>query len=274
MNTEIEKMRDINVEQKKYYENASGGEESDYNNNATNIYRRFRKRAFKALNKERIAESINNMHEAWIGDVAKSKVLDLGLGEGNPHSLKLAKEAEQYVGIDLSRTRIKTYKSKLEAAGIYDSKLFAIDFLSSDFKEENFNFIYAMAVLHHFEYVEEFIKVLHSKLAPEGTVITLDPLETWFPAKLLRMIYRPFQKDASWEFPFTKNTLDIIKKYFVIEEVQGIYGKSKWAIPISFFSGESALKKAELWHQEDLLNAKSLDKIMDCLQISLKLRKK
>jgi hypothetical protein len=59
-------------------------------------------------------------------------------------------------------------------------------------------------------------------------VITVDdPLETWLPTKLLRMAYRPFETDADWEYPFTRDTLRAIQRHFELAKVQGTYGFSK-----------------------------------------------
>lgn len=274
MDSDIKKMLEINVEQKKYYEKATGAEESEVNGTATNLYRRIRKRAFRALHKADVPSYINDLHRTWIGDVSNSKVLDLGVGSGNPLSEELAKNAKFYLANDLSQSRLDELKVKLENQGIIGANFHVGDFLNPDFKEKNFNTVYAMAVLHHFEHPEAFLKVLHNKLADNGVVVTVDPIETWIPAKLIRMIYRPFQTDSKWEFPFTNKTLAAIEKYFVIEDIQGMYGRSKWAMPLSIINPETAEKKAVQWHEKDMKKAKTLSEIKSCLQVSFKLCKR
>jgi hypothetical protein len=59
----------------------------------------------------------------------------------------------------------------------------------------------------------------------------------------------------------------------MIERVQGIYGFSKWAIPISLFNPQIAKQYAWRWHQKDLQCATSLTAICSCLRVSLLLRK-
>src|SRR5690606_21494358 len=112
---------------------------------------------------------------------------------------------------------------------------FVADFLSDEFTEGDFDLVYARAVFHHFKHFHAFLEKLRSCMAPGGRVISLDdPLETWLPMKVLRKIYRPFQTDADWEYPFTRQSLQTIQRYFEIEKVQGTYGLSKWAIPLGF----------------------------------------
>src|SRR5512141_3384348 len=97
MNDKIKEMLETNVTQHEYYEKASGYDESALNNSATNFWRRLRRNAFSVFRNADIHDSIVQLHTQWFGDVSNAKVLDLGLGEGNPLSIKLAKEAREYV---------------------------------------------------------------------------------------------------------------------------------------------------------------------------------
>ena len=243
------------------------------NSSATNLWRRLRKNAYSVFRNSEIHDSINQLHAQWAGDVSNAKVLDIGLGEGNPLSLMLAKEAREYVAVDLSSTRMDIFRKKLSDAGIEGAKTYVGDFLSDDFPETNFDVVYAMAIFHHFKHIEAFLDVLSKRMAPGGIVITLDPIQTWIPIKLIRSIYRPLQTDAAWEFPFTKESLDAIQRKFKIECVQGVYGYSKWAMPISVVNPDLAKKYAERWHQMDLQRSNRLNKIQSCLRVSFLLRK-
>lgn len=272
MGTKIDSMLKTNKEQKKYYENATGGEESEINGKATNLYRRVRKRAFSAIQKANVHSYINNVHREWMGDVSDAKVLDLGVGSGNPLSIELARNAREYVANDLSKSRLEELKTKLVKENIHNVKYHVGDFLSDDFKEKDFDIVYAMAVLHHFEYPDAFLKILKSKLKKGGIVVTVDPIETWLPAKLVRMFYRPFQTDSNWEFPFTNKTLNAIQEHFEIVDMQGIYGRSKWAMLYSIINPKRAESKAIDWNKEDMKKAKSLSEVRSCLQVSFKLK--
>ncbi len=274
MDTKVKEMLDVNVAQHEYYETAGGSDESPRNSSATNLWRRLRKNAYSVFKNSEIHESINQLHAQWAGDVSKAKVLDLGLGEGNPLSLMLAKEAREYVAVDLSSSRMDVFRRKLSEAGITGAKTYVCDFLSDDFPEKNFDVVYAMAIFHHFKHIEAFMDVLCKRMSPGAIVITLDPIETWFPIKVIRAMYRPLQTDAAWEFPFTGQSLEAIQRTFKIECVQGVYGYSKWAIPISVFNPEAAKKLAQRWHSTDLQRLNDLHEIHSCLRVSFLLRKK
>jgi 2-polyprenyl-3-methyl-5-hydroxy-6-metoxy-1,4-benzoquinol methylase len=274
MNTKLKEMLDTNLKQHEYYEKASGYNESPLNNSATNFWRRLRRNAFSVFRNAEIHDSIVQIHTQWAGDVSNAKVLDLGLGEGNPLSLKLAREAREYVANDLSSSRMEIFQRKLQEAGVKGAKTYVGDFLSDTFPYGDFDVVYAMAIFHHFRHIEAFMDALSKRMSPGGIVITLDPIETWMPIKLVRSAYRPFQTDAAWEFPFSRQSLDAIQRKFQVESVQGIYGYSKWAIPLSIFNPELAKKYAQQWHKKDLKSATELKRIQSCLRVSLRLRKK
>lgn len=274
MNNQIKEMRDTNVEQHEYYEKANGWTDSSLNSRATNLWRRMRRNAFAVFRNAGIQAYVVQLHTQWMGDVSTKKVLDLGLGEGNPLSLKLAKEAQEYVAIDLSSTRMETFRRKLEEAGITGAKTYVEDFLSDDFPETDFDVVYAMSVIHHFRYMDAFLDSLSQRMSAGGIVVTQDPLQTWFPYKLLRLAYRPLQTGADWEFPFTRDSLAAIQRKFIVEHVQGIYGFSKWAIPISIFNQRFGMQCAHQWNMRDLKYATHLNTIRSCLRVSFMLRKR
>jgi 2-polyprenyl-3-methyl-5-hydroxy-6-metoxy-1,4-benzoquinol methylase len=273
MSNKIEEMLHTNEKQHEYYEKASGSAESPLNSRATNFWRRMRRNAFSVFRNAEIQNSILQLHMQWFGDVSRAKILDLGLGEGNPLSLKLAAEAREYVAIDLSSARMEIFRSKLNEAGLSAAKTYVGDFLSDDFPETNFDFVYAMAIFHHFRHIEAFLDALSRRMSPGGMVVTQDPLQTWPPVRLVRLAYRPFQTDAAWEFPFSRDSIRAIQNTFKIERVQGIYGYSKWAMPISIFSPSSAQQWAQRWHKKDLKYATTLNTIGSCLRVSFLLRK-
>lgn len=273
-NKKIEEMLQTNVGQHEYYEKASGSAESPLNSRATNVWRRIRKNVFSVFREAEIQKSLAELHAQWLGDVSNAKILDLGLGEGNPLSLKLAREAREYVAIDLSSTRMEIFRKKLFEADIKGARTYVADFLSDDFPEADFDVVYAKAIFHHFKHLEAFLEELSQRMSPGAVVITQDPLQIWLPIKLLRLVYRPLQTDSAWEFPFTRNSLDVIQRRFKVERVQGIYGYSKWAVPIGLLSPKVAKYFAERWHMKDLRHAIRLNAIGSCLQVSFMLRKR
>ena len=276
MEPEVREMLRINEEQRKYYELADGAKESEINSFATNLWRRWRARALSVFEGSEIDESLVKLHLQWLGgDLSSLKVLDLGVGYGNPLSMKFAREAREYVAIDLSATMVDWFQRQLKANQTRNARAMVADFLSEDFAEKGFNLVYAKAVFHHFKHFEAFLEKLRSCMAPGGIVITLDdPLETWLPMKLLRMAYRPFQTDADWEYPFTRKTLRAIQRHFDVVKVQGTYGFSKWGIPLGFVAPEYARRRTKAWHEKDLAYAYDMRNVTSCLRASLMLRAK
>lgn len=273
MSTKRNAMLETNFAQREYYEKADGYNESPLNSRATNIWRRMRRNAYSVFKNAEIQKSVVQLHGQWIGDVSNAKVLDLGPGQGNPLSLTLAREAREYVAIDLSSTRMEIFRTKLSDAGIQGAKTYVADFLSDDFPETGFDIVYAMSVFHHFEHIEVFLEALSDRMSAGAVGITQDPLQTWLPMKLVRLVYHRLQTGGAWEFPFTRDSLEIIQRKFKVEQVQGIYGYSKWAIPISILSPEMAKHYAQRWHRKDLRYATRLNSVTSCLRICFMLRK-
>ena len=159
MEPEVREMLRINEEQRKYYELADGAKESEINSFATNLWRRWRARALSVFEGSEIDESLVKLHLQWLGgDLSSLKVLDLGVGYGNPLSMKFAREAREYVAIDLSATMVDWFQRQLKANQTRNARAMVADFLSEDFAEKGFNLVYAKAVFHHFKHFEAFLE--------------------------------------------------------------------------------------------------------------------
>ena len=276
MEPEVREMLRINEEQRRYYEQADGAKESEINSFATNLWRRWRGKALSVFEGTQIDESLADVHMQWLGgELSSLKVLDLGVGYGNPLSMTLARQAKEYIAIDLSAPLVARYQKQLKATETRNARAFVADFLSDEFSEKDFDLVYARAVFHHFKHFDAFLEKLNRCMAPGGIVISLDdPLETWLPMKLLRLAYRPFQTDADWEYPFTRRSLRVIQRHFVVERVQGTYGFSKWGIPLGFVAPQFARRRTKAWHQKDMAYAYDLKNVTSCLRVSLMLRAK
>lgn len=222
-----------------------------------------------------IKNKVYSQHKIWLGNLSDKKVLDLGCLRGNALSIYMAKNSKEYIGIDLSDIAISDLNKRLKKENCENSKAIAIDFLSPDFTDTNFDIIYAYGVLHHFEDFDILISKLKEKLSHKGKIISYDPLQTSIPIKIIRAVYRPFQSDKDWEWPFNKKTLQKIKNNFKILDKKGILGKSKYSvllnlIPISKSFKEKIIKKHidKDWNLNDIKDAYS------CMHITLFLENK
>ena len=264
-----ETILEMNIKQKEFYN-------SKKKNFATTIWSKIRNGALNRIKKNiGVQDQSYVLHKEWFGDLYSKKVLDLGCFSGNYWSMYLAENAKEYLGIDLSDVAIAKLSERIKHLPNAQAK--AIDFLSDDFNAGDFDLIYAYGVLHHFENTAVLIEKLNEKLAPEGEIISYDPLETSFPVKVLRTLYRPFQSDAAWEWPFTKKTFYLFQNSFNILERRGLLGKSKWIALINILpiSGERKNEIGLKWHNQDWNNSKTSDSVLfSCMHLTMLMKKK
>lgn len=222
-----------------------------------------------------IEKFVVEQHYDWIGNVRGKKVLDLGCYEGNSLSMFLAENASEYVAIDLSEQAIEHFQKRLKK--ISTANAIAVDFLSDDFREKDFDLIYAYGVLHHFRSTRILISKLNEKLSPRGRIISYDPTSTSITIWFLRALYRPFQTDRDWEWPFTRSTIKDFEEAFTIIDKRGALGKSKWFFLLNFLPYSQKKKKEvwKKWHEEDWEKSRtSRGRFLRCMQVSLLMEKK
>jgi len=264
-----EEILETNKKQKEFYNNIK-------QNYFTKLWARFRNGILNKIRKNiGVHDQAYNLHKVWFGDLSNKKVLDLGCFAGNYLSLYLAENSKQYIGIDLSDVAIDKLSDKLKS--FPNAKAIAVDFLSDDFTERDFDLVYAYGVLHHFPSTDILINRLNEIMSPNASLISYDPLETSWPVKLVRTLYRPFQSDADWEWPFTKKTVRKYHDAFHVMERRGILGKSKWIYLVNFLP-ISETKKQEIgkkWHNQDWEKSAVSDKVLfRCMHITMKMDKK
>lgn len=254
----------VNERQQEFYD-------SKKKNLPTRLWSYFRNGTLNRIKKEiGIEKDVYLLHKSWFGDLSKKKVLDLGCYAGNSLSLYLAENSKSYLGIDLSSKGIENLNRRL--IGIPGARAEVIDFLSEDFKEKEFDLIYAYGVLHHFKNVDELIRKLKEKLKENGKIVSHDPLKTSLPIKSIRNIYRPFQSDRDWEWPFSREIYYRFETAFQIKERRAVLGKTKWTILLNILpiSKEKKLNKAGRWHREDWEKSALDDEHMfSCMHLSL-----
>lgn len=275
LSKDIEDMLAVNAAQKQYYEVASGRAVSPVNTLATNLWRRLRARVLDSVKASTSARALGALHRQWIGDVTGKKVLELGSGHGSEMSEELAAKARRYVAIDLSSRRVGSLKRRLRRSGIKGGRLIAGDFLSpKDLPGQGFDVIIALSVFHHFEHFDAFLAVVESKLAPGGIVITYDPVQIWWPIRLVRALYRPFQTDSEWEHPFDERALAAIEARFDVVACQGLLAKVKWAAAIAVLSPRLGARLADKWQAEDMAASTTTASLRRSLHASYCLRKR
>jgi len=234
-----------------------------------------REKSLKNIRKELgILEQSYSLHKEWLGDLSSKKVLDLGCYSGNHLSRYMAENCKEYVGLDLSEVGIEKLKKKI--ADIPHARAEAKDFFSDDFSDKDFDIIYAYGVLHHFKNVDTLIARLNEKLSPSGLIVSYDPLQTSYPIWILRKLYRPFQSDAAWEWPFSRQTIAKFDKAFDILERRGVLGKSKWYFLYNMLplSAQHKKKWGQKAHRLDWERSATSDRhLYSCMQLNLLMQK-
>ena len=259
----------INKRQEEFYDRK-------HKNLPTRIWSYFRNGLLNRMKKGiGVEKDIYELHKTWFGDLSEKKVLDLGCYMGNSLSLYLAENSKSYLGIDLSGKGIRHLNQRLK--NVDGARAEVMDFLSEEFTEKDFDLIYAYGVLHHFRNVDELILRLNEKLKPGGVIVSHDPLETSIPIKTLRVLYRPFQSDKDWEWPFSRKTYYQFESGFQIMDRKAVLGKTKWTFLINMLpiSEEKKLQKAKNWHREDWEKSGVNDNYMfSCMHLSMLMQKR
>src|SRR5690554_684249 len=143
MNDDISKILEINKRQREFYNESNPKRK----NLPTRIWSGIRNGLLSDYRKSYdLKDRVYSAHREWMGDFANKKILDLGCLRGNALSLYMAEHAKEYVGIDLSDTAIVQLQQKITERGYSNARAVAIDFLSPEFQEKEFDIIYAYGV--------------------------------------------------------------------------------------------------------------------------------
>lgn len=228
----------VNARQKAYYETRfeayrHGSTDIEGASLLTNLWWRARDRAAAIDEAIGSRAAILDLHKRWLGDLRGRTVLDLGCFSGNELSLYLADSAAAYRGVDLSEKAVRHLNQKLGFLGRADAFATATDILHNEFPDQFFDVVYAKSVLHHFSDLNAICGELERLLKPGGIIISDDPLQTEPLNRLARLIYRPFQTDREWEWPFTRRSVRILESHFEIVDVMGSRGLAKLALPFA-----------------------------------------
>lgn len=267
-------MLHTNVAQAAYYDVTNGTSVSGVNGLATNLWRRLRARAVGAVSDQARAR-FYDLHMDWLGDLSGAKVLELGCGTGTPLSRHLADRAASYHAIDLSAVQVRKLARHLgrkNGRPRRNAHFHSGDFLSEDFAVTGFDVIYAHSVFHHFRHLDVLFDRIEAVAKPGALVVTLDPLQTWAPARALRALYRPFQTDADWEYPFDRAALRRIEARFEVLGVVGLFNRARWALVLGMIHPALGRVRGDAWFDADLAPRRSGFDVLAATQISYRLR--
>lgn len=231
---QMTEMKEVNASQAVFYESIQEAEKSvnfseGYVSNSqagwvTRLWADLRRHRKNILKQHGVREWVEERGRNWMLEASRGDVLEIGCFNGTRNSLWLAQRCRSYTGIDLSASALQVLQSKLRNCEL-DSKseLHAGDLL--DFTtEKRFDLVYAQGVLHHFQHPEVLFPLIHSLMKPGAVLVFSDPVEINVPLRAIRRLYRPFQTDHAWEWPFTSQTVAALEQHFELLETFG-YGR-------------------------------------------------
>ncbi len=230
----LQQMKAVNSEQAAFYESIQEAErlansKDGYVANAragwmTRIWASLRGHRKNLLKEHGMREQLEDRVRNCMMDASQGNVLEIGCFNGTRHSLWLARRCSHYTGLDLSPSALQVLKGKLCSEGLEaKAELRAGDLL--DFTtEKKFDLVYAQGVLHHFQHPHILFPLLHSLMKPGALLVFSDPVEINVLLHTIRRLYRPFQSDHAWEWPFTSQTVAALEQSFKLSEAFG-YGR-------------------------------------------------
>ena len=134
----------------------------------------------------------------------------------------------------MSQKAVDILNRKLKTTGLNTrASAAAEDFLLFDAKNK-FDLIFAHGVLHHFQNSDIVFSKIANLLKDEGILILTEPAMVNKVFYLVRMIYRQFQSDSDWEWPFTRLTVINMEKH--LEPIDG-FGWGRHSMPLSLIIG-------------------------------------
>jgi hypothetical protein len=89
-------------------------------------------------------------------------------------------------------------------------------------------------------------------------------------------MYRPFQSDKDWEWPFNKKVLKTLSENFEVCNVHGFLGMSKFGLLLDSlpFKSQKKVRMIENWIERDWEAGLGDRNLYSCMHITMKLKKK
>jgi len=237
------KMITVNSDQAKFYDSISNEDEKQEQtgyakhkraNLLTRVWASLRYKQQEAFTASGLETKKNQFHQHWINEKSKGNFLELGCFRGTRSSWPLIEAGDSYLGIDLSAHAVEALNKKIADANLnHKAKAISGDFLLMD-EDTKYELIFAHGVLHHFEDPKPLFEKINKMLKPGGILLLTEPSEVNWIYSLIRKVYRPFQSDSAWEWPFTRNTITALEKY--LEPING-FGWGRLSLPVSVFNG-------------------------------------
>jgi SAM-dependent methyltransferase len=238
----VDQMIALNRRQAQFYDKIQeaedgagwGYEKNEDANWMTRAWAKLRYQQQRAVATTGIWDREREMHLDWFSEKAGGSFLEIGCFSGSAYTFDLISAAGDYTGIELSSAACTSLRQKVEAQGCSEKAAVVCgDFLEYE-PGRKFDFVYAHGVLHHFENPDPLFSKIRSMVADTGFLVFVEPVAINPVFRVLRRLYRPFQSDAAWEWPFQENTVDELFKRFEIAEG---FGYGRFSAPLTIVCG-------------------------------------
>lgn len=239
----IEEMIRVNREQARFYDAIQAAEadtghggyaKNEKANLLTRAWAGLRYRQQAAVKEAGVEQRVKEAHVRWAKLKEGGDFLEIGCFSGSRFTFDLVALSGSYLGVDLSPKAVQALNQKLADQGLaHKANAEAVDLLVMD-SCRKFDLLYAYGVLHHFKDPVPLFDKLASLMRPGSLLVFTEPSAIHPLYHAIRSIYRPFQSDASWEWPFTPKTVAALEARFQV--VEG-FGWGSWSLPLSVLTG-------------------------------------
>jgi SAM-dependent methyltransferase len=216
-------MIELNNEQAKFYDSISTEDDKQEQtgyathkraNLLTRMWASLRYKQQEAFTESGLEVRKEKFHQQWIDAKSHGNFLELGCFRGTRSSWPLIASGGNYL-LD------------------HKAKAVAVDFLVME-EDKTYDLIFAHGVLHHFENPAPLFEKINKLLKPDGILLLTEPSQINPLYRVIRSIYRPFQSDSAWEWPFTDKTVAAMETY--LKPVDG-FGWGRFSLLISILNG-------------------------------------
>jgi SAM-dependent methyltransferase len=225
-------------EAEKKYAGSGGYKKNEKANLITRGVAALRHAQYNAVTSTGIRDRERRVHLDWAAEKAGGRFLEIGCQHGSIYTFDLIEASGNFTGVELSSLSCDALRRKIADRGLsHKATIICGDLLEFE-PDRKFDFIYANGVLHHFENPDPLFAKIRRLLADDGYLVFVEPVAINRVYRALRSVYRPFQSDAAWEWPFREQTVAELTKRFKI--VDG-FGWGRFSAPVSVLCGVPVL---------------------------------